>query len=73
MTNPNPVLTKEFLDTRFTRDDGVEELAVNPFQVRLPVSTDAVLRKLPNRSAYIRAAIAEKLERDGLLHQGNEK
>jgi hypothetical protein len=73
MTNPNPVLTKEFLDARFTRDDGVEELAVKPFQVRLPVSTDSVLRKLPNRSAYIRAAIAEKLERDGLLHQGYEK
>jgi hypothetical protein len=73
MTNPNPVLTKEFLDTRFTRNDGAEKLATEPFQVRLPVSTDSVLRKLPNRSAFIRAAIAEKLQRDGLLNQGDEK
>jgi hypothetical protein len=71
MTNPNPVLTKEFLDTRFTRDDGVEKLVATPFQVRLPVSTDSVLRQLPNRSAFIRAAIAEKLQRDGLLSQGD--
>ncbi|WP_404788804.1 hypothetical protein [Altericista sp. CCNU0014] len=71
MTNSNPVLTKAFLDTRFTRDDGIEKLAPTPFQVRLPVSTDSILRKLPNRSAFIRAAIAEKLQRDGLLHQGD--
>jgi hypothetical protein len=71
MTNPNPVLTKAFLALRFTRDDGVEKLAKTPFQVRLPASTDSVLRKLPNRSAFIRAAISEKLQRDGLLSQGD--
>jgi metal-responsive CopG/Arc/MetJ family transcriptional regulator len=42
-------------------------------QVRLPESVDGVIRRLPNRSAFIRAAITEKLQRDGLLHQGDEK
>jgi hypothetical protein len=35
--------------------------------VKLPPEIDAVVRSLPNRSDFIRKAIAEKLERDGLL------
>jgi hypothetical protein len=71
MANPNPVLSKEFLALRFTREDGVEKLADAPFQVRLSVPTDSILRKLPNRSAFIRAAVTEKLQREGLL-KGDE-
>jgi hypothetical protein len=71
MANPNPNITPEFLKTRFIRDDDTKEpMAKQNTQVRLPVSIDEALRQLPSRSAFIRAAIAEKLERDGLLHQG---
>ena len=35
--------------------------------VKLPPEIDAVVRSLPNRSDFIRKAIAEKLEKDGLL------
>lgn len=38
-----------------------------PVSVMLPQEIDAVVRSLPNRSEYIRQAIAEKLEKDGLL------
>ena len=38
-----------------------------PVSVMLPHEIDAVVRSLPNRSEYIRQAIAEKLEKDGLL------
>jgi len=38
-----------------------------PVSVKLPPEIDAIVRSLPNRSEYIRQAIAEKLEKDGLL------
>lgn len=38
-----------------------------PVSVMLPSEIDAVVRSLPNRSEYIRQAIAEKLKKDGLL------
>jgi metal-responsive CopG/Arc/MetJ family transcriptional regulator len=38
-----------------------------PVSVMLPQEIDVVVRSLPNRSEYIRQAIAEKLEKDGLL------
>ena len=38
-----------------------------PVSVMLPHEIDAVVRSLPNRSDYIRQAIVEKLEKDGLL------
>ena len=38
-----------------------------PVSVMLPNEIDSVVRSLPNRSEYIRQAIAEKLKRDGLL------
>ena len=38
-----------------------------PVSVKLPPEMDSVVRSLPNRSEYIRQAIAEKLEKDGLL------
>ena len=38
-----------------------------PVSVMLPQEMDAIVRSLPNRSEYIREAIAEKLKKDGLL------
>ena len=38
-----------------------------PVSVKLPPELDSVVRSLPNRSEYIRQAIAEKLVKDGLL------
>jgi hypothetical protein len=31
------------------------------------------MRSLPNRSAWLRRVITEAAQRDGLLHQGDEK
>lgn len=38
-----------------------------PVSVMLPPEMDSVVRALPNRSDFIRQAIAEKLEKEGLL------
>ena len=38
-----------------------------PVSVKLPPEIDTIVRSLPNRSEYIRQAIAEKLKKDGLL------
>ena len=35
-----------------------------PISVMLPADMDAIVRALPNRSEWMRAAIAEKLERE---------
>jgi hypothetical protein len=72
MANPNPVSPPAFVAARFSRV-GDEPMAKTNIQVRLPESVDGVIRRLPNRSEFIRAAIAEKLQRDGLLLQGDEQ
>ncbi|MDJ0648557.1 MAG: ribbon-helix-helix domain-containing protein [Xenococcaceae cyanobacterium MO_188.B19] len=38
-----------------------------PVSVKLPPEIDNIVRSLPNRSEFLRQAIAEKLKRDGLL------
>ena len=38
-----------------------------PVSVMLPHEIDTIIRSLPNRSEYIREAIAEKLAKDGFL------
>ena len=35
--------------------------------VKLPPEQDAIVKSLPNRSDWIREAIADKLKKDGLL------
>ena len=39
-----------------------------PLTVRMPPEIDAVVRSLPERSEFMREAIIEKLEREGLWH-----
>jgi hypothetical protein len=42
-------------------------LAKKLLAVKLPVSHDAIVRAMENKQAFVRAAIREKLDRDGLL------
>lgn len=62
---PNPKGNTESLK-HFTRgDDSTEPLASQPIQVRLPISLDAKVRRLPNRTATLRRVIDEAAEREG--------
>ena len=38
-----------------------------PISVMLPAEIDAIVRSLDNRSEFVRQAIIEKLQREGLL------
>lgn len=51
--------------TRF-QVQGEEPLTSSPMSVRLPPELDAVVRSLPNRTAWLRDAIIEKLQREAL-------
>jgi hypothetical protein len=63
--NPSPVQTPEFKVYRYKRaDDTGEPLAVRQVQVKLPVSVDAVVQALPNRSAWLRRVITEAAQRE---------
>ena len=41
-----------------------EQMAERPISVRLSVEIDEKVRSLPNRTEWLREAIAEKLERE---------
>jgi hypothetical protein len=63
--NPNPVQTTEFKVFRYKRTDETNEpLAPKQVQVRLPLSIDAVVQSLPNRSAWLRRVITEAAQRE---------
>lgn len=68
--NPDPVRNGRFPGGKDI--EGVE-LAGNPTCVKLPITLDAIVRSLPDRSAWLRAAILEKLERDGLIAQSKDR
>ena len=54
-------------DTQFkSKGVGVKNKQ-RPVSVMLPPEMDSVVRSLPNRSDFIREAIAEKLQKEGLL------
>lgn len=40
-----------------------------PVSVKLPPELDAVIKALPNRSEFLREAIAEKAIREGLIEE----
>jgi hypothetical protein len=66
MPNPNPKQSEEFLTYQFKSEAG-EELAKAALCVKLPIEIDAIVRPMANRSEFMRQAILEKLQRDGLL------
>lgn len=51
--------------TRFQMQ-GEVPLTSSPMSVRLPPELDAIVRSLPNRTAWLRDAIIEKLQREEL-------
>ncbi len=60
MPNPHPIQTEEFKQKRFQRqDDTTEKLSDKALSVRLPLSVDVKVRKLPNRGAWLRKVISE--------------
>ena len=63
--NPDPVRNGRFQSAKDV-EEGVE-MAGNPTCVKLPITLDVIVRSLPDRSAWLRAAILEKLKRDGLI------
>lgn len=62
---PNPRGNIDSLKHFSRGDDSTEALASQPIQVRLPISLDAKVRRLPNRTATLRRIIAEAAEREG--------
>ena len=56
-------------DTQFQgQGKGISHKIV-PISVKYPQDIDRILRGLPDRSEYIRAAVIAQLKRDGLLEQ----
>lgn len=51
--------------TRFKVQNPVP-MAERPLSVRLPLDLDAKVRALPNRTEWLRDAILEKLQREGI-------
>lgn len=45
----------------------LEEMSQTPLSVRVPVDLDSYVRSLPNRTEWLRAAIAEKRQREESL------
>lgn len=43
-------------------ESGTAEMAVRPISVRLPTDMDAKVRALPNRTKFLRDAIAKALQ-----------
>lgn len=61
MSNPNPKYKlKQIYD---------QPVAENPVAVKLPVHLDAYVRSLPNKSEWLRAAVAEKYAREASTSQ----
>lgn len=56
---------------RFTSPN-LEPLADKALSVRVPVSLDQVVRSLPNRPEWLRDAVIEKAEREGLIQQRSD-
>lgn len=68
MGNPNP--KRENLLARPRADNTTEKLAPSATGVKLPVHIDAIIRALPNRTAWLRRVITEAAQRE--LIQGDE-
>jgi hypothetical protein len=71
MPNPDPVQTEKFKSTWFKSDDDVNgELSKIALSAKVPIDIDAVVRSLPNKSAWLRRVITEAAQRE--LMGGNE-
>jgi hypothetical protein len=62
MANPNPPI--EYLRPIQRHDDTTEPLATVGLIARVPIPIDALVRSLPNRSAWLRRVITEAAQRE---------
>jgi hypothetical protein len=63
--NPSPVQTPEFRTHQYKRADATgEPLSTKQVQVKLPVSLDAIVQAMPNRSEWLRRVIAEAIQEE---------
>ena len=63
------VKQKGGVDTKFKGKGLGTKGRQQPVGAVLPPKYDVIVRSIPNRSEWIRKAIIEKLERDGMLEQ----
>jgi hypothetical protein len=68
MANPTPRLDNLRPTPRM--DETTDPLAASALMARIPVHIDAVVRSLPNRSAWLRRVITEAAQRE--LIKGGE-
>jgi hypothetical protein len=69
LTMPHPSELPKQLKPHVFKGSGVGiKHKTPPVSVKLPPEMDALVRSLPNQSEFIRAAIAEKLEREGMMN-----
>ena len=76
MPNPSPKQTEEFLEKQFKAQGDLPPgtvLANKPLCVKLPIEADAVIRNMPNKTAWLRNAIIDAAIRDGLLPKEKEE
>lgn len=70
MPNPNPVQSQTFVEKQYKAQGNLKEpLSKKAIAVKLPQSLDPIVRTLPSPAAWIREAIAEKAEREGLIEK----
>jgi hypothetical protein len=62
MGNPNP--RPENLKAMPRMDDTTDPLAASALMARVPIPIDALVRSLPNRSAWLRRVITEAAQRE---------
>lgn len=60
---PQKKIERNNYETRF-KSPYSEEMSKKPVSVMLPVDIDEFVRSLPNRTDWLRSAIAEKYERE---------
>ncbi|MCT7964210.1 hypothetical protein NG791_26380 [Laspinema sp. D1] len=68
MANPSPVMTEKFAAMQF-KPAKDRALARKAIATKLPEDLDALVRSLPNHSQFVREAIIEKLQREGLVER----
>ena len=69
MPNPNPIQNDQLKKSQYKAQGNIpsEPLDKKDTQVVLPVDVAEVVRKLPERSAWLRRVITNAAKRDGLI------
>ncbi|MGL4497561.1 MAG: hypothetical protein ACRCU2_00740 [Planktothrix sp.] len=70
MPNPNALINEKMKGMQF-KPEGQQAMARKVISTKLPEDIDALVRSLPNYSRFVREAVIEKLEREGLTGSQN--